>query len=180
MSEPRLRLLDATLRLDSMPAAGRDVTIRPTDDDRVAIAALIGVTSVDALTASLHAIKFRGGFRVTGTVKAQITQPSVVSLEPVTQSIDEPVDRIFLPSGEKEYAGPAGAEVFVDLEGEDLPDHFEGNEADLTDLVVETVALAVDLYPRRDGESLADVVPQADDLAEKPFAALAALKVNKD
>ena len=104
----------------------------------------------------------------------------MVSLEPVTQSIDEPVDRIFLPSGEKEYAGPAGAEVFVDLEGEDLPDHFEGNEADLTDLVVETVALAVDLYPRRDGESLADVVPQADDLAEKPFAALAALKVNKD
>jgi len=180
MSESRLRLLDATLRLDSMPAAGRDIIIQPTDEDRIAIAALIGVTTVDAFAAALHAVKFRGGFRVTGTVKAQVTQPSVVSLEPVTQAIDEPVDRIFLPTGEKEYAGPAGAEVFVDLEGDDLPDHFEGNEADLTELVVETVALAVDLYPRLAGESLADVVPPSEDLDEKPFAALAALKAKKD
>ena len=180
MSAPRLRLMDATVRLDSMPPGGRDIAVTATNEDLAAIAVQIGVTSVDSLSARLHADKFRGGFRVTGAVQAQVTQPSVVSLEPVVQKIDEPVDRIFLPAGEKPFAGPAGAEVFVDLEGDDLPDHFEGNEADLTDLVIETVALAVDLYPRRDGESLGAVAGDPDDVDENPFAVLAALRPKQD
>ena len=115
------------------------------------------MSAVDArAVGKLHAVKFRGGIRVTGRLTATVTQPSVVTLEPVRQEIAEPIDRIFLPGGEKDFAGPANAEIFVDLEGEDVPDHFEGNEADLTDLIVETLALAVDLYPRAPGESLDD------------------------
>jgi hypothetical protein len=105
-----------------------------------------------------------------------VTQPSVVTLEPVRQSISEPVDRIFLPGGEKPYAGPANAEIFVDLEGEDVPDHFEGNEADLTDLIVEILALAVDPYPREPGVSLDDLGLEPDGDQSSPFAALKALK----
>jgi hypothetical protein len=68
----------------------------------------------------------------------------------------------------------------VDLEGEDLPDHFDGPEADLSDLVVETLALAVDPYPRRDGESLTDLgLADPADEPESPFDKLKALK-NKD
>ena len=51
---------------------------------------------------------------------------------------------------------PASAEVFVDLEGDDMPDHFEGHEADLSDLIVETLALAIDPYPRAPDASLED------------------------
>jgi len=118
--------------------------------------------------------------RVTGRLTASVTQPSVVTLEPAKQDISEPIDRIFLPGGEKDYAGPANAEVFVDLEGEDIPDHFEGNEADLTDLIVETLALAVDLYPRSPGESLDDLGLKPDLAEDHPFAALKALKPKED
>ena len=174
------RIHDASIRLDSMPVAGRDVTVSPTAEERTAIAAQLGLGAVDALDIKLHAVKFRGGIRVTGRLTAQVTQPSVVTLEPLHQQIAEPIDRIFLPGGEKEYAGPANAEIFVDLEGDDVPDHFEGNEADLSDLIVETLALAVDLYPREPGASLEDAgyTPDVDEAS--PFAALKALKPKED
>jgi uncharacterized metal-binding protein YceD (DUF177 family) len=177
MTEPsRLRLADASIRLDSMPVTGRDVEVEPAAEERAALAAQLGVATVDAIDVKLHAVKFRGGMRVTGRLTATVTQPSVVSLEPVTQEIAEPIDRIFLPGGDKDYAVDAGAEVFVDLEGDDLPDHFEGNEADLTDLIVETLALSVDLYPRLAGESLDDLGLKADVPEDHPFAALKTLK----
>jgi hypothetical protein len=105
-----------------------------------------------------------------------VAQPSVVTLEPLTQDIAEPIDRIFLPGGEKQYAGPANAEIFVDLEGDDVPDHFEGNEADLSDLIVETLALSVDLYPREPDASLEDTGFKPDLDTSSPFDALKALK----
>jgi hypothetical protein len=176
----RLRLNDAGIRLDSMPVTGRDVHVVPSADERAALATRLGVTSVDRLDVTLHAVKFRGGMRITGRLTGTVSQPSVVTLEPITQEIAEPIDRIFLPAGDKPHAGPAGAEVFVDLESDDVPDYFEGNEADLTDLIVETLALAVDLYPRAPGESLDDLglKPDLDD--ESPFAALKALKPRQD
>ena len=181
MSVPdRVQLHDASIRLDSMPVAGRDVDVAPSADERAAIAARLGLTSLDALTVKLHAVRFRGGIRVTGRLTAKVTQPSVVTLEPLTQEIGEPIDRIFLPGAEKQFAGPANAEIFVDLEGDDVPDHFEGNEADLSDLIVETLALAVDLYPREPNASLEDTGFKPDVDATSPFDALKALKPKED
>jgi hypothetical protein len=172
----RITLRDATVRLDSMPVAGRDIAVVPDTDERAAIARQIEVTSVNALEVKLHAVRFRGGIRVTGRLTAEVTQPSVVTTEPLTQSISEPIDRIFLPGGEKEYAGPANAEIFVDLEGEDVPDHFEGNEADLSDLIIETLALSIDLYPREPGASLKDTGFEPERDEGSPFDVLKALK----
>ena len=47
-----------------------------------------------------------------------------------------------------------GSEVFIDLEDDDFPDHIDGPEVDLSALLIETLALAIDPYPRRPGESL--------------------------
>jgi len=174
------RLADASVRLDSMPATGRDVELAPDAAERAALAEKLGVSSVDRLEVKLHAVKFRGGIRVTGRLAATVTQPSVVTLEPIAQEIAELIDRIFLPGGEKDYAGAANAEIFVDLSGEDIPDHFEGNEADLTALIVETLALAIDLYPRGEGENL-DALGLKPNVEEtSPFAALKALKPKED
>jgi hypothetical protein len=172
----RVQLGDASIRLDSMPVAGRDVEVKPGTDERAAIATLIGVTSVDDLAVRMHAVRFRGGIRVTGRLTARVSQPSVVTMQPVAQEIAEPIDRIFLPGGEKDYAGPANAEIFVDLEGDDVPDHFEGNEADLSDLIIETLALAVDLYPREPGASLEATGFTQDEGRTSPFDVLKALK----
>lgn len=178
MSTPnRLRLADAGIRLDSIPAEGRDVLVSVDAEERAAIAAELGITELERLEARLHADKFRGGIRVTGHLEAAIVQPSVVSLEPVRQAIAETIDRVFLPGGEKPYAGAAGAEIFVDLEGEDLPDHFEGPEADLSDLILEALALAIDPYPQAEGENVEALgVTLEDEAPESPFAKLKALK----
>lgn len=176
MSDGRIVIADASIRLDSMPIAGRDVHVTPPEAERATIATQLGVVSVDTLDVRLHAVRFRGGIRVTGRLTADVTQNSVVTLEPLKQQISEPVDRIFLPGGEKAYAGPANAEIFVDLEGDDVPDHFEGNEADLSDLIVETLALAVDLYPREPNASLDDLGLKPDVDKISPFEALKALK----
>lgn len=170
------RIQDATIRLDSMPPTGRDLTLSVGEEERAAIASLLGITQVQHLDVKLHAVKFRGGMRVTGRLTAAIVQPSVVTLDPVRQEIEEPVDRVFLPSGEKPHAATANAEVFVDLEGEDLPDHFEGPEADLSGLIIEALALAIDPYPRAEGESLDALGLPQDDLDDSPFASLRSLK----
>jgi hypothetical protein len=176
----RVRLHDASIRLDSMPVTGRDVDVSPTADERAAIAAQLAISSVDALDVRLHAVRFRGGIRVTGRLTGKVTQPSVVTLEPLSQDVSEPIDRIFLPGGEKQYAGLANAEVFVDLEGDDVPDHFEGNEADLSDLIVETLALAVDLYPREPGASLDEAALGPDLDKPSPFDVLKTLKPKEE
>lgn len=175
----RIVVKDGSIRLDSMPTMGRDVDIVVERDTREAIAAQLEVTAVDRLLVKLHAVRFRGGIRVTGKLKALVVQPSIISLEPVTEEIEEPIDRIFLPGAEKAFAGKADAEVFVDLEGDDVPDHFEGNEADLSDLIVETLALAIDPYPRLDGESVG-IAGDEDDEEDSPFAGLKVLKVDED
>lgn len=179
-TSPRLRLDDASIRLDSMPAEGRELVLSVGEKEREKLAAQLDISAVDRLDVRLHADRFRGGMRVSGRLVADIVQPSVVSLEPVHQAIDETIDRVFLPGAEKAYAGSGGAEVFVDLDGDDIPDHFDGTEADLSDLIVETLALAIDPYPRAPGESLESLgVKAIEDEPESPFARLGALKPDK-
>ncbi len=178
-AEHRIRIADAGIRLDQMPTAGRDLALVADASVCAEIAAFLEITAVERLEVRLHAVRFRGGMRVTGRLVARIEQPSVVTLEPVFQDIAEPIDRIFLPGGEKAFAIAANAEVFVDPEGEDIPDHFEGNEADLSDLIIETLALAIDPYPRAAGESV-EVVGDPVDEDESPFARLKILKKPAD
>lgn len=179
-NQQQMRIADASIRLDSMPTAGRDLALTVDAADRLAIADQLGITAVEKLEVKLHAVRFKGGMRVSGRLVATTVQPSVVSLEPVTQEIVEPIERVFLPGGEKAYAGPADAEIFVDLEGEDVPDHFEGNEADLSALIIETLALALDPYPRLPGETLGARREDGDTESDLPFAGLKILKTPED
>lgn len=175
-----VRIADASIRLDSMPTAGRDLALSVGAAERLAIANQLGITAVEKLEVKLHAVRFKGGMRVNGRLVAITVQPSVVTLDPVTQEIAEPIERVFLPGGEKAYAGPADAEIFVDLEGDDVPDHFEGNEADLSALIIETLALALDPYPRLPGET-AGALPDDGELErDMPFAGLKILKTPED
>ncbi|MHB1101229.1 MAG: YceD family protein [Devosia sp.] len=171
-----MRIQDASIRLDSMPPAGRHLKLVMGATERVQLAGVLGISEVQNLQVSLHAVKFRGGMRVTGRLVAAIVQPSVVTLEPVRQEIEEPIDRIFLPGGGKPHAAAANAEIFVDIEGEDIPDHFEGPEADLSALIIETLALAIDPYPRAEGESVDLLGLPRTDLDDSPFASLESLK----
>ena len=168
-------LFDATIRIDRLPATGRDLKVSLDEPTRAALADQLKLTAIDTFDATLMIVPLRGGLRAQGRLVARITQPSVVTFEPVAQDIEEAIDRVFLPEAQAHKPTP-GSEVFIDLEDEDFPDHIDGPEVDLSALLIETLALAIDPYPRQPGESLDALGLDlgADDAG--PFAALARLK----
>ena len=173
-------ILDALLRFDRLPSAGRELDVAPDSEALAAMAVILKVTAVESFHAALTAVKLRGGIRVQGRLTARIVQPSVVTFDPVSQDIDEPVDRLFVQGPDKPHNPAPGAEIFVDLEDEDMPDHVEGNEVDLSALLIETLALAIDPYPRLPGESLDTLGIDVSDKEEGPFAGLKSLKKPDD
>lgn len=166
---------DAVLRRDQIPAEGRPLVIAADQEQRDALATRFNVSAVGAFAADVTAMRFRGGVRIKGRVYGNVVQPCVVSGEPVTQFIDEPVDRIFLPGKDKAADATAGAEVWANLEDDAFPDYFDGNEIDLADVLMEIFALAIDLYPRLAGVELDDKAKgdAPEDLS--PFAVLKGL-----
>ena len=172
-------LFDAVVRIDRLPSAGRSVSVDLDAETLATLANALKVTSVESFKAELTVVPFRGGIRAQGRLSARVEQPSVVSFEPVFQDIDEAVDRIFLPEPAGHAPAP-GSEVFVDLEDDDFPDHIDGPEVDLSALLVETLALALDPYPRRPGESIETLGIDMGPAEAGPFAALNKLKKNGD
>lgn len=173
-------LFDATVRVDSLPASGRVLKVEADVEQLQQLADLMQVSAVSAFSAELNVEKFRGGVRATGDIKAVVSQPCVVTFVPVEQVIAEPVDRIFTPAPDVGDDSAPGSELFVDLEADDLPDHFSGRELDLTPLLLEILGLAVDLYPRAPGAEMPEDVGDAEDESLNPFAALKALKPESD
>jgi len=173
-------LLDAAIRLDNLPTNGRVLEVAATPEQRERLAERLHIEGVAALTAKLEARPFRDGIRVRGKLTATVSQSCVVTFEPVTETIDESIDRIFLPGQEDRYSGPAGAEVFVDLEGDDMPDYFEGPEVDFTELLIETLSLALNPFPRAEGAEPVEIVEDSGENDASPFAQLKDLKTTRD
>lgn len=168
-------ILDAIVRLDRLPTAGRTLDVAPDEAARAELAKALKLIAVDSFSASLTVVPLRGGIRAQGRLTARIVQPSVVTFEPVSQQIDEAVDRVFLPEASAHKPTP-GSEVFVDIDDDDFPDQIDGPEVDLSVLLIETLALAIDPYPRLPGESL-ESLGLSDNVEETgPFAGLSKLK----
>ena len=136
---------------------------------------------------SLSGLRFKGtlsgacdeDWRAEGRLTATTTQGCVISLAPVVQSIDETVRRTYTPM----ETGEDGAEIDLDPDddGDDDPDGFV-DEIDLGQLALETLALALDPYPRAKDAVLDRHLfapPGAEPLSDeaiKPFAKLDELK----
>lgn len=176
MSRPDAPIFDAVVRIDKLPSAGRSLAVDADEAERTAIAEAMNILSVERFVANLTITPVRGGLRALGQLDAAVSQASIVSFEPVPEIISETVDRVFL-HGPRDHQPPApGSEVFIDLEDDDFPDHIDGPEVDLSALLLETLALALSPYPRRDGETLDTVGVTLDEPEAGPFAGLASLK----
>ncbi|MFD1252346.1 MULTISPECIES: YceD family protein [Devosia] len=172
-------LFDAIVRIDRLPAGGRSVDVNADEKTCAAIAEAMNILGVERFKAHLSVTPLRGGLRAQGRIEARVIQASVVTFEPVPEDIAEDVDRVFLPAPRGAQAPTPGSEVFIDLDDEDFPDHIDGPEVDLSTLLLETLALALDPYPRREGESLSELEDLLDEPEAGPFAKLAKLKSDK-
>jgi hypothetical protein len=146
---------------------------------RAAMAEVGGLREIVSASASLDVIPTSGGrFQVTGHVRARIGQTCVVTLDPIENDIDEPIDLIFAP--------PEQIPVLADLVDEaadsdseipDPPEPIENGLIDLGRLATDALLLAIDPYPRKP-DAVFEPLVTAPDPEDHPFAALKALKVD--
>ncbi|HEV7252544.1 MAG TPA: DUF177 domain-containing protein [Mesorhizobium sp.] len=149
-----------------LPQKGMPVLIEANEKQREALAAAHGVLDVESYRADLQVRPWkRNGVEVTGRVTARIVQECVVTLEPVENAIDEPVEAVFLPEQSKlgRLGFEGGGEIMIDAHGPDSPETFSGDTVDVGALAEELFALAIDPYPRKPGAAL----PSADEEAPR-------------
>src|SRR5471030_949171 len=146
---------------------------------RAAMADVAGLREVLSAQASLDVTPKGGGrIHVAGRVQARIGQTCVVSLDPIENNIDEPIDLIFAPPEQiPELSDLVDEAAESDSEIPDPPEPIINGVIDLGRLATDALFLAVDPYPRRpDAVFEPPVVPE--DPEDHPFAALKALQLD--
>ena len=165
-----------SLKIDSIRDGDR-LDLAASEEERRATAERLGLDSIDRLDA--HAVLARKGLMVEahGRVTASLKQSCVVTGEPVAAHLDEPFDIMFTPEPQ-----PERSDQEVELGSADCDVVFhDGGSIDLGAAIADTLALALDPYPRSAGAEAA--LREAGVISEEqagPFAALAALKTGSE
>ncbi|HUJ47014.1 MAG TPA: DUF177 domain-containing protein [Rhizomicrobium sp.] len=161
------------VELSDLGQAGEEVTLVANAGQRARLAEWAGLEAVDHFEAVVNLKRLsRSRFGYQASVKADITQSCVVTLEPVRSHLSFEFSRELhlahaVPKGWAEEVAPAPA----DDEG---PEEIESTHFDVAAPVLEEFALAIDPYPRAAGVVFK---PQAEaEERESPFAALKGLK----
>jgi uncharacterized protein len=159
-----------------IPETGLHREIEAGPGERDAMATLGGLQKIASARATLDLTPVgEGRVRVLGRVKASVTQTCVVTLDPVENEVDEPIDLIFAPASQiRELADYVddGSET----ETADPPEPIVKGIIDIGRLATDALFLGLDPYPRKP-DAVFEPVLTAEDPEEHPFAALKALKV---
>jgi uncharacterized metal-binding protein YceD (DUF177 family) len=167
------RAWSVPLAVREVPATARHVELVADERTRTAVAELAGLTAVTRLGASFDVSPHgNGGLHVVGRVSATVGQTCVVTLEPVENEVDEPIDLVFAPADSPSLVGHGGAEL--DVSSEDGPEMLVGGTVDLGAIATEFLILGLDPYPRRP-DAVFQAPAEGEDSAHA-FAALAPLK----
>ncbi|WP_424940295.1 YceD family protein [Aliiroseovarius sp. S253] len=149
----------------------------PTDAECKAIAAELGIPA-------LRKLRFKGTLNARGKtdwqLKAQlgatVVQDCVVTLDPVTTRIEDPVSRRWVRDLPELEAGDE-----IEMPDDETLEQL-GAEIDLGEVMIESLALALPMFPRAEGAELDQtnfaapgVAPMSDEDA-RPFAGLSALR----
>jgi uncharacterized metal-binding protein YceD (DUF177 family) len=160
-------------RIDQIGAAESTVGIQASAEERAALARRFELIAIDRLEVHFALRRIAAGVLAHGHISAAVTQSCSVTGEPVPADIEEEFAIRFVPEAN---AGETQDEV--ELSEEDLDTVFyAGNAIDLGEAAAETLALALDPFPR--SPNAASVLAKAGVIGEDeagPFGALATLK----
>jgi uncharacterized metal-binding protein YceD (DUF177 family) len=162
---------------EDIPETGLKKTHTATPEQLIALAAELGVTTCERLTVTytLHGIA-DGTYNLSGRLQARVMQPCVVTLEPVSQDIDEPMAVDYWPADQ--MPEPDKGEISLKDDDADVQPMIDGR-IDVGTVAYEVLASAVDLYPRKPGATLEwedKLVAKGTIEKVNPFAVLAKLK----
>lgn len=159
------------VRIDTLGAGPRTTTIEADPAERAALARRFGLIGIERLEATAELQLAGGTIRVAGRLNAEVTQACVASGEPVPARVEEPFALRFVHDD-----GGSGEEI--ELEEGDLDViGYAGSSVDLGEAVAQTLALALDPFPRASNADKAlREAGVIDEAAAGPFGVLAALK----
>jgi hypothetical protein len=187
-SEPVKSEIERIVDLDRMGPAGAALDVSPTDAERAALARRFGFVGLPAFSARVTVDRRVGGLiAVEGRLRGRIVQNCILTLDPVTQELDEGFRLLFKPDLAEER-DPASGEAVISAQT-DAPEPLAGSLLDVGEIVAEQLSLAAEPYPRRPGVKLEDVLPKPrgdgprggrpqgkSEQRRHPFAGLAALR----
>ena len=171
-------VLSRPLKVDELKD-GTSGEIAATRAEMDAIARMLDLVALERLAFSYRLDRSgEGRLRLTGRLEASVVQTCVVSLDPVEASLDVPAEVEFWPASlidelERSAEEP-GSLVLLDW-----PEAVVEGRIDLGPVIYETLATALEPYPKREGVSFdwsQGPSEEAGSAKSGPFAALAALK----
>ena len=159
-------------RAETIGDAPRTVRIAADEAERRRLAGRFGLVAVARVEAEFTLHRDALGVVAVGRVRAAVTQACSVTGEPVAAQVDEPVSLRFVE--------PAAADGEVELDDNALDTiEIENGEIDLGETAAETVALALDPYPRTPAAEAAlreAGVVSEDEVERGAFSGLAGLR----
>jgi uncharacterized metal-binding protein YceD (DUF177 family) len=159
-------------RADLARRAALEFHLAPDAAARAALAEVLGASEIRRLTFAGRVTPVGSAdWELTGRLVAEVVQPCVVTLEPVTTAIDEAVRRLYLAEPGAEPAPGSETEMDPDTDTEPL-----GAEIDPGLVMAEALALALPDFPRAPGAALDPGLAVAGEPPAHPFAALSALR----
>lgn len=173
--------LSHPVRVEDIKLRGSHIIVRAQPADLPAIAAHLGLASLETLEARYVASRSGDTVKLEGTIVARLHQSCIVTLEAFPVELEVPVRLDFAPEEESRIAARRAEDddhgkidVEVMLNEADPPEPIVDGIIDLGTVTLEFLALGLDPYPRKPGVSF-EAAP-ADAGVESPFAALAKLK----
>jgi Large ribosomal RNA subunit accumulation protein YceD len=160
-----------------IPESGLHRELDADEPARKAMADVAGLREVLSAHASFDVMPKSGGrFHVAGNVRARIGQTCVVTLDPIENDIEEPIDLIFAPPEQiPQLADLVDDTADGDAETADPPEPIVNGVIDLGRVATDALFLGIDPYPRK-ADAVFEHETMPPDPEDHPFAALKALK----
>ncbi|KSB91091.1 DNA-binding protein [Caulobacter vibrioides] len=174
------RLIDpwpSTVTLARVDRGGVDLKLAPDETALKAIAKQLGLVSLHELKADVYLRSWMDGAEVSGVLRARVVQTCGVTSEDFETPIDARFSLHVLPANSEHAPQDEGGELGLDPDGDDPPDVLEGETIDVSEYVIEHLALELDPFPRKPG---AVFVQPPEPVELSPFAALKGLKTKGD
>jgi uncharacterized protein DUF177 involved in 23S rRNA accumulation len=149
-------------------------------DELEAVVRALGLGACPSLDVSYAITPIgEGRYALSGTLRAEVVQTCVVTLDPVTNTIEEGFEAEFWP--EEDITPPRGG--VLDLDEAADPEPIVAGQIAIGRIVFECLAENLDPYPRKPGATLDWRAPASEQSAggnpEGPFAVLANMKTRR-
>lgn len=159
-------------RVDTIGEEPRTVHIEADEAERRRLAGRFALIAIERLTAEFTLRRDAMGILAEGRVAAAVTQACSVTGDPIDATIDEPVSLRFVEPSEHAEETELADDSLDTIE-------IEGGAIDLGEASAETMALALDPYPRSPAAEAAlreAGVKSEDEVENAAFGGLAGLR----